>query len=190
MCILVRGVQNHKITSERYTLERWHKNIYFDDGYSLSKSFWARTAQINRSTARASQSALEAATPSSPVYDGGVHFHCHSRQGCQKSLRIKLLVDNTLGEKAILNLQTNLIKIAVKDEKTSKRRKRPLTSCSPLLPLYSKSGRESDDAASFKKALTMFQPIFKPKSPMSSSQDRFLWRGEETDSTAASFRNF
>ncbi len=58
-----------KITYERYTLERWRKNIYFEDGYSLSKSFWVCTAQINHLTGRASQIALEAATPSSPGYD-------------------------------------------------------------------------------------------------------------------------
>ncbi len=52
-----------KITYERYTLERWRKNIYFEDGYFLSKSFWVHTAQMYRLIGRASQSALEAATP-------------------------------------------------------------------------------------------------------------------------------
>jgi hypothetical protein len=28
-----------KITSQRYMLERWHKNIYFGESYSLSESF-------------------------------------------------------------------------------------------------------------------------------------------------------
>jgi hypothetical protein len=73
--------------------------------------------QINRLTGRASQSAFEAVTPSSPGYDGGVHFHRRACQGCQKSERIKLLVDNMLGEKEMSIIQTNLIKIAVKDEK-------------------------------------------------------------------------
>jgi hypothetical protein len=75
---------------------------------------------INCLPGRARQSALEAATPSSPGDDEGVHFHHRARQGCQKSARIKLLVDNMLGEKTMLIIQTNFIKIAVKDEKTSK----------------------------------------------------------------------
>jgi hypothetical protein len=60
-----------------------------------------RTAQINRFTGRASQSAVEAVTPSSLGYDGGVHFYRRARQGCQKSARLKLLVDNMPGEKKI-----------------------------------------------------------------------------------------
>jgi hypothetical protein len=43
-----------------------------------------------------------------------------ARQGCQKSVRIKLLVDNMLGENSMLIIQTNFIKIAIQDEKTSK----------------------------------------------------------------------
>ncbi len=39
-------------------------------------------AQINRLTGRARQSALEAANPSSPGYDGSAHFHHRARQGC------------------------------------------------------------------------------------------------------------
>jgi hypothetical protein len=58
-------------------------------------------AQINRLTGRASQSAVKTATPSSPDYDGGEHFHRRACQGCQKSARIKLLVDNMPGEKTI-----------------------------------------------------------------------------------------
>ncbi len=88
-----------KITSEQYMLERWRKNIYFEESNYLSKSFWAHTARINRFTGRASQSTLEAATPSSPGYDGGALFHRRARQGCQKLARIKMLVDNTYGEK-------------------------------------------------------------------------------------------
>ncbi len=181
---------SHKITSKRYTLERWCKNIYFEDGYSLSKSFWARTAQINYLTGRASQSALEAATPSNPGYDGGALFQRRTRQGCQKSARIKLLVDNMLGETAMLIIQMNFTKRAVKDKKTTKRRKSPPTSWLPSPPLYGKSGGKTVNTASFKKALATSQPIFKPKSPKSSSQDRFLWRGEETDSTGTSFWDF
>jgi hypothetical protein len=95
-----------------------------------------------------------------------------------------------LGETAMLIIQTNFIKIAVKDEKMTKRQKSPPTSWLPTLPLYSKSGGETVNAALFNKALATSQPIFKPKSSISSSQDRFLWWGEETDSTGASFRDF
>ncbi len=162
-----------KITSERYTLERWRKNMYFEDSYSLSKSFWARMAQMNRLTGRSSQSALEVATPSSPGYDGGAHFHRRARQGCQKSARIKLMVGNMLGEKAMSIIQANFIKIAVKDEKMTKRRKSPPTSGFSSPPLYSKSGGETVNAASITKALATSQPIFKPIRLISSSQGRF-----------------
>ncbi len=87
-------------------------------------------------------------------------------------------------------IQMNLIKIAVKDEKTTKQRKSPLTPWLPSPPVYSKSGGKTVNAASFKKALASSQPVFKPKSPISSSQDRFLWRGEKTDSIGTSFRDF
>jgi hypothetical protein len=97
-----------------------------------------------------------------------------ARQGCQTSARIKLLVDNMLVEKAMSIIQTNLIQIAVKDEKTSKRRKRPPTSWLPSPPLYSKSGSKTVNAASFKKALTTSLMIFKPKSPILLPQGRFL----------------
>jgi hypothetical protein len=76
---------------------------------------------MNRLTGRASQSALKAATPSSLGYDGGAHFHHRVGQSCQKSARIKLLVDNMLGEKAMSIIQANFIKIVVKDEKMTKR---------------------------------------------------------------------
>jgi hypothetical protein len=69
---------------------------------------------------RQSQSALEAATPSSPGYDGGAHFHRRARQGCQKSVRIKILVDNTYGDKILSIIQIELIIRAVKDEKRPK----------------------------------------------------------------------
>jgi hypothetical protein len=74
-------------------------------------------AQINRLTGRASKSALEAATPSSPGYDGGAHFQRRARQGCQKSARIEMLVDNTYGDKILLIFQIDFIIRAVKDEK-------------------------------------------------------------------------
>ncbi len=72
-------------------------------------------AQINPLICRAGQSALEAATPSSAGYDWGAYFPHRACQGCQKSVRIKLLVDNMLGEKVMFIIQTNFIKIAVKD---------------------------------------------------------------------------
>jgi hypothetical protein len=147
-------------------------------------------AQINRLTGRAGQSALEAATPSSPGYDEGAYFRRCARQGCQKSARIKLLVDNMLGEKTMLIIQTSFTNIAVKDEKMPKRRKRPPMPWLPSPPVYSKSGGETVDASSFKKALARSQPIFKLKSPISSSQGRFLWKGKETNSAGALFRDF
>jgi hypothetical protein len=72
-----------------------------------------RTAQINRLTGRPSQSALEAATPSSPGYNGGVRFRRYSRQGCKKSAGIKLLVNNTFRDNILSIIQTNYIIKAV-----------------------------------------------------------------------------
>jgi hypothetical protein len=77
-------------------------------------------AQINRLTSRGSQSALEATTPSNPGYDGGAHFHRCARQGCQKSARIKMLVDNTYGGKILSIIQIDFIIRAVKDKKRPK----------------------------------------------------------------------
>jgi hypothetical protein len=73
---------------------------------------------MKRLTGRASQSALEAATPSSPGSDGGAHFRRYARQGCKKSVGIKLLVNNTFGDNILSIIQTNYIIKAVKDEKT------------------------------------------------------------------------
>jgi hypothetical protein len=128
---------------------------------------------MNCLTGRSSQSALEVATPSSPGYDGSVHFHRRVRQGCQKSARIKLLVDYMLGEKAMSIIQANFIKIAVKDEKMTKRQKSPPTSWLPSPPLYSKSGGKTVNAAPITKALATSQPIFKPIRLISLSQGRF-----------------
>jgi hypothetical protein len=77
-------------------------------------------AQISRLTGRAGQNALKTATPSSPGNDGGAHFHCLVRQGYKKAARIKMLVDNTYGDKTLLIIQTNFIIRAVKDEKRPK----------------------------------------------------------------------
>jgi hypothetical protein len=79
-----------------------------------------RTARINHLTGRASQSALEAATPSSPGNDGGAHFHRCARQGCQKSARITMLVDNMYGDKTLSIIEIDFIITAVKDEKRPK----------------------------------------------------------------------
>jgi hypothetical protein len=70
-------------------------------------------AQINRLTGRASQSALEATTPSSPGYDGGAHFHLYAHQGCKKSAGMKLLVNNMFGDNILSIIQTNYILKAV-----------------------------------------------------------------------------
>jgi hypothetical protein len=66
---------------------------------------------------RAGQSALYTATTSNPQYDRGAGIHRHTRQGCKKSAKIKLLVDNTYGIKTLLIIPTNYIIKAVKDEK-------------------------------------------------------------------------
>jgi hypothetical protein len=71
-----------KISSQWCTLERW-----------------VHTAQICRLTSRADQSILKTATPSSPGYDGGTHFCHRTCQGCKKLARIKLLDNNTFGNK-------------------------------------------------------------------------------------------
>ncbi len=125
-----------KITLQRYTLERWCKNIYFWDGFSMSETFWSRTAQISRLTSRASQSALGTATPSNPGYDGSTYFCRRARQGFQKSAGIKLLVDNMLGNKTLSIIYTNFIIIAVKDKKIPKWWKWPPTTWMPSPPLY------------------------------------------------------
>jgi hypothetical protein len=49
----------------------------------------------------------------------------------------------------------------------------------PLLTLYTKSSGKTINKASIKKALAMSQPIFKPKSPILLSQDRFCGRTKQ-----------
>jgi hypothetical protein len=75
---------------------------------------------MNRLIGRASQSALEAATPSRPGCDGCAHFHRRAHQGCQKSARIKKLVDNTYENKTLSIIQIDFIIRSVKDEKRPK----------------------------------------------------------------------
>jgi hypothetical protein len=98
-----------KISSQQCTLESWPKDIYFWDSYSLSDSFWAHTAQINRLTGISGQSTLKTATLSSPGYDGGMHFCRCAHQGCKKSVRIKVLVNNSYGAKTLSIILTNFI---------------------------------------------------------------------------------
>jgi hypothetical protein len=66
-------------------------------------------AQSNRLTGRASQSSLEATTPSSPGYDGGAHFRLYGHQGCKKSAGIELLVNNMFGDNILSIIKTNYI---------------------------------------------------------------------------------
>jgi hypothetical protein len=77
-------------------------------------------AQIICLTGRANKSALETTAPSSLRYDEGAHFHCLALQSCKKSARIKLLADNTFGDKTLLVIQTNCIIKAVIDKKLQK----------------------------------------------------------------------
>jgi hypothetical protein len=77
-------------------------------------------AQISLFTRRTGQSTLETATLSSPSDDGGAHLRSHTRRGCNKLVRIKLLVGNTFGDKTQSILPTNCFIKAVKDEKMTK----------------------------------------------------------------------
>ncbi len=79
-----------------------------------------QTGQVSRLTSRAGQSALETATPSSLGYDRGAHFCRHMYEGCKKSVRIKLLVDNLFGNKTLSITQINCIIKAVNEEKMTK----------------------------------------------------------------------
>ncbi len=68
--------------------------------------------------------ALGTATPSSPSNDRGAHFCRCTRQSCKKSARIKVLVDNTHGDKTVSIIQTYCIIKVVKDKKITKMKKR------------------------------------------------------------------
>jgi hypothetical protein len=46
-----------------------------------------------------------------------VYFRRYARQGCKKSVGIKLSVNNTFGDNILSIIQTNFIIKAVKDEK-------------------------------------------------------------------------
>ncbi len=70
-------------------------------------------------------------------------------------------------------------------KKLQKWLKRPLTSWLLLLPTFRKSGGETVNASSVKKALAMFQPIFKQRSCIVSSQGRFSWKDDGRDYAAA-----
>jgi hypothetical protein len=119
-----------------------------------------------------------------------VRIFTAARQGCQKSARIKMFVDNTYGDKILSIIQIDFITIAVKDEKRPKWRKRPPNSWLLSSPPYAWSGGETADAVSLKKAQATSQLIFKPKRPKSSPQGRFLWKDEETDSAGTSIGGF
>jgi hypothetical protein len=98
-----------EIISLRFTLEKYCKNKYFGDGYSIYGSFRAQTSQISCLTGKASQSALETATSPSQGYDGVAHFRHGAHQSCKKSARTKFFVNNTFGDKTLLIIQTNCI---------------------------------------------------------------------------------
>jgi hypothetical protein len=58
------------------------------------------------------------------------------------------------------------------------------------LPWFRKSGGKTVNATYIKKALAKFQPIFKPKRPRLSSQNRFLYQDNASIHTAASVQEF
>jgi hypothetical protein len=112
--------------------------------------------------------------PSNPLYDRGTGIHPHTRQGCKKSAKIKLLVDNTYGIKTPLTIWTNYIIKAVEEEKITKKTKGPPTSWLVSPPAFRKSGgKTSMQLPSVKMDLATSQAIFKPKSPILLSQVRF-----------------
>ncbi len=59
-----------------------------------------------------------------------------------------------------------------------------------MLSLYKKSGSETSNTASVKKAQATSLPILKPKSQILLSEGRFLWKDEAPDSAGASFWDF
>ncbi len=63
-------------------------------------------------------------------------------------------------------------------------------SCLVPPPTFRRSGGKTVHAASVKKALATFQPIFKPTSPILPSQGRFLWKDDDPGYAAASFQSF
>jgi hypothetical protein len=73
---------------------------------------------------RTGQITLYTVTPSNLRYDRGDGILHRTHQGCKKSARIKLLVNNTNGIKALSIIQTNYITKTIKDEKITKMVKR------------------------------------------------------------------
>jgi hypothetical protein len=106
-------------------LERFCKNEYDRDSYSLFSSFRSQPALISCLANRASLNAIDAATPSSPIYDGGAGLYQRTCQDCKKKLaRIKLLVNSACGKKTPSIIQTNCIIKTVKDKNITKMTKR------------------------------------------------------------------
>jgi hypothetical protein len=55
--------------------------------------------------------------PSSPGYDGGVHFRRRVRQGCKKMARIKMLVNKTFGARPCGSFKQILLSELLKTKK-------------------------------------------------------------------------
>jgi hypothetical protein len=87
-----------------------------------------------------------------------------------------------------VGFQTSYIIKAFKEEKTAEMMKGMPTSWLLLSPMYRKSGGETANAASVKKALATSQLIFKTKSSILLAQGWF--EVDDPDNAMASFRDF
>jgi hypothetical protein len=67
-----------------YRLERFLKNKYCGDNYSLPGSFQGRTAPISHLASRVYPTTLKTTTHYNQSYNGGNGFHNHKCQGCKK----------------------------------------------------------------------------------------------------------
>jgi hypothetical protein len=85
-------------------------------------------APISHLAGRASGTALETATPSCLSIDRSASFCRRTCQGCKKLTQIKLLVDNTSGDKTLSIIQANCVIKSVKNKKITRMTKRLPTS--------------------------------------------------------------
>jgi hypothetical protein len=90
-----------------------------------------------------------------------------------------------------VDFQINYIIKAFKEEKKTAKMMKGMPTSWLLLPLmYRKSGSETANAASVKKALATSQLIFKSKSSILLAQGWFLWEVDDPDNAWASFGDF
>ncbi len=133
--------------------------------------------------------------PAEPVKEPSKPLPLQSRQlqrrsfcsPCEPLLRI-VRENKTVGQQYFLGQDpvshsSKLYHQAGKDKKLPNWWKEPLMSWLHSLLLFIRSGGETVNAFSDKKALATSQPIFKLKSPMSFSRGWFLWKGKDPDQT-------